>query len=247
MRKEQPPQRLNSEQTAFEDGSIQVCAKGNGLPPLPKTLNHYFSETTHFSSQHTAESSSEVSSGVSTDRTTSSQAGQISSNGGNQYNVTNSSRGSSKLFKGVSLCPPIAPKTMISPNLDKQGNHHGHSGSGGAVEMSTGSSHKQFSNQHKRHGSMVQMEDGNGGQPKATKLFAYFCGSSLSNKQIAGSVSPVKRLQASPEATNKVKRLNKAMKGSFVSTLSCQALEGLKASPVPIKSSFQSPVKLSQQ
>ena len=151
MRKEQPPQRLNSEQTAFEDGNSihqAQAAKGNGLPPLPKTLNHYFSDTTHFSSQHTAESSSEVSSGVSTDRTTSSQA-QISSNGGNQYNVTNSSRGSSKLFKGVSLCPPIAPKTMISPNLDKQGNHHnGHSGSGGAVETSTGSSQKQLSSHH---------------------------------------------------------------------------------------------------
>ena len=49
MRKEQPPARLNSEQTvAFDNNTLE---KNNGLPPLPKTLNHYFSESTYKSSQ----------------------------------------------------------------------------------------------------------------------------------------------------------------------------------------------------
>ena len=46
MREEQPPMRLNS-LTVFNDSTL---VKGNYLPPLPKTLNHYFSETTYHSS-----------------------------------------------------------------------------------------------------------------------------------------------------------------------------------------------------
>ena len=130
MRKEQPPARLNSEQTVTFDANTMM-EKNNGLPPLPKTLNHYFSESTYKSSQQSVESS-EISSGVSTDRTRSSASGTVqaidkfgshASSAGN-YNLTNSSRGSaSRLFKGVSLCPPIAPKTMISPNLETNKSH----------------------------------------------------------------------------------------------------------------------------
>ena len=75
LRKEQPPARLNSEQAvAFEDNT--TLGKGNGLPPLPKTLNHYFSESTHIGSQQSVESS-EISSGVSTDRTSRAASGTV--------------------------------------------------------------------------------------------------------------------------------------------------------------------------
>ena len=46
MRKEQPPARLNSEQTVTFDANTMM-EKNNGWPPLPKTLNHYFSESTY--------------------------------------------------------------------------------------------------------------------------------------------------------------------------------------------------------
>ena len=29
-------------------------------------------------------------------------------------------KGTSRLFKGVQICPPIAPKTILSPNLNGQ-------------------------------------------------------------------------------------------------------------------------------
>lgn len=87
------------------------------------------------------------------------------------------------------------------------------------------------------------------------KPFQYY--SSVS-KQAVSSVSPVKRAsrqsdvlrsmqaQASPEII-KTKRLNKAVKGSFITSLSSKVLEGVKASPGPIKTAFHSPMKLSKE
>ena len=67
----------------------------------------------YFSTQ--SQSSSEVSSGVM-----SSNMQHTAACGGNLPMINKSSlakKGASRLFKGVQICPPIAPKTMMSPNL----------------------------------------------------------------------------------------------------------------------------------
>ena len=91
------------------------------------------------------------------------------------FNVTASSKGSSsKLFSSVSMCPPIAPKTMISPNLDPQ-----KLGRGGYHESS--SSRKQSTD-----GNQADNEKGTA-QP-----FNYF---TRVTKHTAASNSPIKRLE----------------------------------------------------
>lgn len=70
-------------------------------------------------------------------------------------------KGSSKLFKGVALCPPIAPKTMISPNLEQV------KASRLNKESFSSSSHKKRNTSHGEERSSAK---------KGPKEFEYFQG-----------------------------------------------------------------------
>jgi len=92
------PKRVTSQESSTDDET----PVGTKFAQLPKMLNYHNSELTYYSTQ--SQTSSEVSSGISSCR--SSLPAKLSS------------KGFSRLFKGVSLCPPIAPKTIFSPNLE---------------------------------------------------------------------------------------------------------------------------------
>lgn len=75
------------------------------FPPPPKKLSHHFSEMAYFSTE--SQTSSELSSGVSSCR-------------GSVKHTVPTAKGSAgtKLFKGVTMCPPLVPKNIFTPNLD---------------------------------------------------------------------------------------------------------------------------------
>ena len=109
-----------------------VDDKSNGLPPLPKHLNQYFSgsgeSAAAFSTQPSQESSSDLSSGLSaSDRNMNDVGSRFGSSnrrgetGSGQISGGGSNKGSSRLFKGA-LCPPIAHKAgggLLSPSLEQ--------------------------------------------------------------------------------------------------------------------------------
>mmetsp|Transcript_15549 Transcript_15549/g.21073 ORF Transcript_15549/g.21073 Transcript_15549/m.21073 type:complete len:110 (-) Transcript_15549:1751-2080(-) len=64
-----------------------------------------------------SQTSSEVSSGVSPVRGSFFEGKKRFEMTANQLSMT-SSKGSSRLFKGVQLCPPIDPKTLFSPPIN---------------------------------------------------------------------------------------------------------------------------------
>ena len=120
-RKEQVPQNLDTE-AILDDKTNLKC---NGLPPLPKTLNSYFfGENACFSTQPSQESS-DVSSGISSsDRASQNLNGHTgkllsSQASASNFNSTHGShKGSSRLFKGASMCPPIANKGLYTPQME---------------------------------------------------------------------------------------------------------------------------------
>ena len=121
----EPCQKLDS---ATSESSNHSMPKEDKLPAVPYMSKNASNQQMYQSTQ--SATSSEVSSGISPQRgsffenkkrseMTASQLGMTAGNG----------KTSSRLFKGVSLCPPIDPKTLFSPPINAAKSFKGCEGS----------------------------------------------------------------------------------------------------------------------
>lgn len=222
------------------------------LPLAPKALNYQFSELAYFSTQ--SASSSDISSGVSTGRSSQPNSGSGSGSGpsnGSLYSQLGQAKVQTRLFKGMSLCPPLIPKTMISPNLDenKQPSHSSFK-SGSASRSKKRKTSSTSSQKQAVLYTPVQ-------QPpfkyyNATMNVSQFTSPVRRQQDLVNPTSKLKGSESAPKLKSLSKEGNKGCptktykpQQSFAMTSTTSQLFGTTPKPTHIlpKSVYQSPVK----
>lgn len=109
----EPVQKLDS---ATSESSCNTAPKEDKLPAVPYMSKNASNPQMYQSTQ--SQTSSEVSCGVSPQRGSFFDSKKRLEMTASQLGMSSNGKGSTRLFKGVSLCPPIDPKTLFSPPIN---------------------------------------------------------------------------------------------------------------------------------